>query len=254
MKKMNSGIGGFHPPLFGKMRMLMEEVKEGKGGGGGDDDDEVEDKKFEQRFNKLFHRAAKERDSRLTEKLTKSLTETLGGSVAKQLEDLKKMLTDDSDGDEKKEKSLKLSPEIEATIRQAQKDAEEAKSLAKKWQKDAEEASARSDRNEERSALVGKLSGKVKPALLDMVVDRLHAKHITRDPDTKKMLWKDGDEALPFDSGIDSWTKSDEAKEVAPPRDVRGGGGRGPDGSNNSQNGPLTMEGVGAIISGSIPR
>lgn len=218
-----------------------------------DEDENDDDKKFEERFNKLFHKASKDREARfekrITENLTKTLGETLGKSMTDKLEELRKVISDDGDGKPDDKKPGALSPEIEATIRQAQKDAADAKAESAKLKAAAEEANKKAERGEERQSLVSKLSGKIKPALFDMVIDNLHQKHVTRDPDTGKMLWKNSDdEFVPFEAGVDAWEKSDAAKELAPPRQAGGSGGGGPKGQG-SGTGQMTTESLGALIS-----
>lgn len=259
MKVRNSGSGAAHVSMFGRPTIFMNKAGEGGGGGGsggeggeGGDDDEA---KFGTMFNKFFHKAMGERDKRSESKLAK----TLEAFQAKMLEEVGKVFEthkgenkekEGEGGDKKKEE---LSPELRAQIKRAEDAAKEAKEKADKWEREAKAASEKQRKTEERNMLVSSLNGKVKPALLEMVVDQLHGRHIVRDEDSDKILWKTADgEFLPIKDGLDSWAKSDFAKEVAPPVQARGSGGRGGDGGHDTK-GPMTMEGLGAIIAGTIP-
>jgi hypothetical protein len=243
-------------------------------------DEDEDDKKFEERFNKLFHKAMGDRDKRSEKKLAK----TLDDFGTKLLEKITKKPegTSDEDPDEVDEdpdetppeptpkakkagrelaasKGAKLSQEQEARLKKAEKDASDAKARADKLEADKIKAENAALRSEERQKILSKVTGKVKPSLLDMVVDKLH-KSVIRDEETegKPMLYKTGkgDEALPFDDGIDAWLKSDEAKEVAPPKDVRGAGSRDPANGvlPGQKGGEITAEQVGQIVLASIPR
>lgn len=232
-----------------------------------EDEDEI-DEKFVKSFNKLFHKASAEREKRFKNSLVKDIGELVGSKLDEALGEklgtviegkLAEFLKDD-DGEQptkgEGEKSGKLSPEIEATIRQAQKDAADAKAGMEKAKAEAAAEKAKSRKAEEMSMLTQGLTGKVKPALLNMVASQLHGS-IVRDEDSDKVLWKNEEgEVLPFSDGLTAWLKSDAGKEVAPARPVGGTGGRSPDGGSpgKGQSGPLSPEDLSAIIAGSIPR
>ena len=249
MRNRVSGSGASHIGLFGRPTIFREDEKDKSGGGGEGGDDE---KKFGEMFNKFFHKAMGERDKRSESKMAK----TLESFQVKMLEEVGKLFEgkepkkEEGEGGEKKKDEL--SPETRAAIQRAERAAKEASDKADKWEREAKAASDKSRRNEERNLLVSSLNGKIKPALLDMVVDQLHGKHVTRDSDdADKILWKNADgEMLPFKDGLDIWAKSDFAKEVAPPVQARGSGGRGGEGGADSR-GPMTFEGLGNIIAGS---
>ena len=135
-------------------------------------------------------------------------------------------------------------------IAQARKEANEAKQLAEKHRQEAETERKRLAQTEERQALQSALNGKVKPALLDMVVHQLHQTRIQRDPESGAILWKDDDgDFVPYKDGIEAWSKSDAGKEVAPPIPAGGSGGRGPDGALRGS-GPMTLDVLGSIVGG----
>jgi len=261
--RINGGIGAYHIGLFGRPTIMLAKEGEGGGGGGGDDGgDDDDEQKFTERFNKLFHKAMGEREKRLETKIMKGLETTLGTKF----DEFKTMLAEsapkpkegegEGEGGKLRNKDGKfMPPEIAAEIAKAQKDAKEARDLAEKFKSEANAEKQRASKTEERQTLLTSLGGKVKPQLLDMVVDQLHGKNITRDPESQKILWKNEDgELLPLKDGIDAWAKSDFAKEVAPPRDARGSGGRGGSGDGVTGKGPMTADQLGALISGGGPR
>jgi len=216
-------------------------------------------------WNERFHKGSTEREKRFKTSLLKDVENLLETKFGTKFDELRQLLVDSPSGDdpnagrERDERpgTGKLSAEAEASIRQAKQDAKEAKQLADKWQAEATAEKVRASKNEERQALVSQLNGKVKPALLDMVVDQLHAKHLTRDQDSGAILWKDEDGAtLPLKEAIAAWSKSDVGKEFAPPRSVSGTGSRGPSGGGDdpaTRTGPMDMEKLGNIVLGSIP-
>jgi len=263
MRIKRNGSGAYHLGMFGRPRMLLQRAGEGGGSGGGEGgDDGDEDKAFTEKFNKLFHKAMGERDSRLEKKLMKNFETSLGAKLEEmttKLSETMQLKTKEGEpgeggSDKARGKDGKfMPPEMAAEIAKIKKDAQDAREMAEKFKKQAEDEKTARAKTEERQMLVTALSGKVKPSLIDMVVDQLHAKHVTRDPDTGKVLWKgDGDDVLPFTDGVVAWTKSDFGKEVAPPREARGSGGRGGQGDDGGQKGPMTYDQLGAIISGSI--
>src|SRR5579885_2960896 len=232
---------------------------------GDTDDENDDDKKFEERFNKLFHKASGEREKRFEKKLTENLTKTLGENLSKQFMEQFEQFTAKLSEKEPEKKpegekpagggTVKLSPEHEALLKQAQKDAQEAKAQADQFRKEKAEAEAKALRGEERQALVAGLNGKVKHKLFDMTVNQLHASNIVRDPESGKMLWKNGeDDVVPFEKGLEAWLKSDVAKELAPPREVGGSGGKGPAGGGSTDPNNFGPAALGNIILGSIPR
>jgi len=221
------------------------------GGGGAEDE--------EKKFNERFHKAATEREKRFKKELVKelgTLVETQFGSKFDELKSLISAAPEKKDDPDPAGGAGSLSKEAEAMIRQAQKDAKEAKQAAEKWQAEATAEKGRASKNEERQALMSQLTGKVKPALLDMVVDQLHAKHLMRDPDSGTILWKDEDgNTLPLKDAVTAWAKSDVGKEFTPPKEVRGTGSRGGSPEENASRIPGTMnpETLGSIVLGSIP-
>lgn len=224
-------------------------------GDDGDDDeggdDGEPDAKFVRMFNKLFHKASSERDKRTEKRLMEQFDKSLG----EKLEDLRSALIDTADDDEPKGGSgdgtkSGASPEMEARFRQMEKELKENKERAEKWEKSANEEKERNKRNEEIGQLTSMLNGSVKPALLEMIVEKLHSKNLTRDPESGTLLWKGQDgELLPLKDGIDSWKKSDMGKEVAPPKEVRGSGGSGGGAGGIVKPGEMTMDILGGIVS-----
>jgi hypothetical protein len=255
-----SGSGAAHVGMFGRSLIMMNKEGDPKPGGGGDPgeggDDGDSEKKFGEMFNKYFHKAMGEREKRLETKIMKGLETTLGSK----LEELKTLFASEKgekggeggDPGEGKKKD-ELSPETRAALQRAERDAMEAKEKAEKWEREAKSASEKARKNEERNLIASSLNGKVKPALLDMVVDQLHGKHVVRDEeDDTKILWKTADgELLPFKDGVETWAKSDFGKEVAPPVAARGSGGRG--GEGGARGGEMNAETLGGLISGMIP-
>lgn len=251
-----SGSGASHIGFFGRSTILMNK-EDDKGGGGGDDKGEEET--FDQKFNKLFHKAMGEREKRLEAKIMKGLESTL----ASKFDELKSLMAkpDDDDDDDKVESESKkksgdssgkaqLDPEIKAQIARAEQNAKEAKEAAAKWEKQAKEEKLQRARTEEMNELTQLLTGHVKPALLPMVVGQLHGR-IARDEETGKILFKgeDGD-ALPLKDGIDMWKKSDAGKEVAPPRNAGGSGGDGRGGNASRDPKNFGMEDLGDVVAG----
>lgn len=228
----------------------------GGGGGGAPADDEA-------KWNERFHKASTEREKRFKASLVKELGAMFESQFSGKFDEIRKLLVESEPpggkppgNDDKGGTGQKLSAEAEAMIRQAQRDAKEAKQLADKWQSEATAEKGRASKNEERQALMTQLNGKVKPALLDMVVDQLHARHLTRDPETGTILWKDDDgNTLPLKEAVTAWAKSDVGKEFTPPKEVRGTGSRGGSPEENASRIPGTMnaETLGGIVLGSIP-
>lgn len=227
------------------------------------DDDTEGEEIFLKLFNKHFHKAMGERDNRLLKKVTASMGELLDAKLGEALDSklnawLEESGNDDDArrGEEPSVGSGKLPPELEARMRASEKEAKEAKDIADKYKKQVEEAKAREKRNEELKMLSDAIAPSVKAKLLDMTVSDLHAKRLVRDEDTDKILWKnDEGELLPFKDGVAEWLKSDQAKELAPPRDVRGTGGRGPEGGGKGgKGGAFSLEDVGAAIINGLPR
>lgn len=230
--------------------------------------EDEEDEAFTEKFNKLFHKAMGEREKRFEAKLFKKLDEGLSAKI----DELKELLSIEEPGEgEEKQKptpgqqdptgqqtgTQKLSPEIEAQIKQAQKDAKEAKDRAEKWEKEAKLEREKALRNEETTTLTQLLTGRVKAPLLDVVVKDIHGKNVVRDPESNKILWKNEEgEHLPLDKGIAEWSKTDYAREVAPPRDARGSGSRGSDGRTpgSGKGGEVTLEDFGEALSNSMGR
>lgn len=224
--------------------------------------EEAESTKFEERFNAMFHKASTDREKRFK----KDLLKDLDTSMSTKLDELKELIAagakppgdppkpgDPKPGDPG-HGGAKLSAEAEALIRQAQKDATEAKTMAEKWKKDAEMEKSRGRAAEERQQLTTMLTGKVKPSMLEMVVDQMHSKNVIRDEETQAILWKGADgETLPLKDGVATWAKSDIGKEFAPPLDRKGNGSRSPgEGAGSVKPGEMTMDILGGIIEGSM--
>lgn len=267
MRTRVNGSGGYHIGFMGRPTIYMG-PNDGKGGGGGgggggnNDDDDDEDakfeKKFETSFNKFFHKAMGERDSRFEKKIMKNLDEKFGSKF----DELKSLLSsrddddDDDDGDtppKKKDVPAKdrtdLSPEARAEMQKAQQMAKEAKDKADKWEKEANAAKEKARKTEERNQLSTLLGGAVKPALLDMVIGQLHGRVVRDEEDEEKILFKQDDGTfVPLKDGIDSWKKSDAGKEVAPPRAAGGSGGSGPGGSPSRDPKNFSLDDLGALI------
>lgn len=244
-------------------RILMQRAGGAAGGNGGgdDDDDDADDPAFTARFNKLFHKAMGEREKRFETKILRSMDTMLGSKF----DDLRTVLIDSDTDDEPSDPaplplgsgggSDGMSPESRAELRQAQKDAKEAKEQSALFKKQFEDERAQRSKTEERAELVSMLSPHVRPKVLDMVVDQIHSKNIMREEDTNKILWRGEDgEMLPLKDGVATWAKSDVGKEFAPVVEARGRGGRGPEGGNGVTHTPgkMTIEQVGDIVTGSI--
>lgn len=213
------------------------------------------EKALEEKINKVVHKAMTERDDRLIKKLTgddSPIMKKLGDVLGPVAEFMKKAEEEKTKEPPKSEPG-KPSPEFEARFASLEKELKAQKEKTEKAEAAAKAERERSLRNEERTMLTQSLSGKVKPALMDMVAENLH-KNLTRDPDSGAVLWKDGDTTLPFKDGFESWTKSDYAKEVAPPREAGGSGGRGPTGGGPSSGGNFGIADLGAMISGGSGR
>jgi len=258
MKTKFTGPGAAHInwSMFGARGPMREGEDDKNGGGGGGVSDE--EKKFEERFNKLFHKASAEREKRLETKLSKTFEDKLGTSMTKFMDEMRTILMEEpaSKGDEKpaggEPGKQRLSPEEQAAIKKAAQEAAEAKKMAEEWKNKATQEEMRNKRNEERQQLQTLLNGKVKPSVMEMVLDQLHAKNVVRDEETGAILWKDTDGSLvPIKDGVVAWTKSDYGKEFAPPVNARGSGGRGGDGNIPVQPGSMTMEALSDIVAGS---
>lgn len=262
----SKSYGGYWTGGFMQKRVFMVGAGDGGGGGGGGAGGDKPEFLTEAKFNELFHKASTEREKRFEAKITKALGDTIGTK----LDEFRQLIVDSpadgggsggggggGGGNNQNRGDARMSPEVEAVVRQAQKDAKEANDRAKKWEAEAQAEKTRVTKNEERQAIQALLNGNVKPAMLDMLVDQMHSKNIERDPDTQTILWKDADGGkLPLKEGVASWLKSDIGKEFAPPRQAQGTGSRGNNGSvetNSLRSGPMDSEKLGAIVLGSIP-
>lgn len=259
--KTSNGTGAYHHGFFGRPTILMGPADKGGSGGGGDNDDDDDDgddgineEAFGKLFNKFFHKAFGEREKRFEQKVMKSLETTLStklDDIVSKISEAKPKNEGEPKGESKGEGGAKIPPEIQAQLAQMQKDLAATKELAEKHKREAEEQKAKSRRAEELNQLTTMLTGAVKPALLDMVVNQLHA-NITRDEESGAILWKGPDgELLPLKDGIEAWKKSDAGKEVAPPRQASGSGGQGGSGSVPTRPGDFTLEHLGNILTGS---
>lgn len=251
--------------LFLFPRILMQKAGDpnpgGGGGGDGGGDDTPIDPKLVGQINAIVHKALSEREKRFETKLTNLMNTAIGGKF----DEIRQLLVD-GDGDEEPkdpptgqqptpgQKHATLSPEQTAALKRAQQDAAEAKKKADEWENRAKQEAERNRKAEERQLLQSGLGGKVKQAFLDMTIDQLHAKNITRDEDTGAILWKDADGTLvPAKDGIAAWLKSDVGKEFIAPREARGSGGRGGE-DVPSRPGSMTMEGLGDIVNNAMAR
>lgn len=215
-----------------------------------------EDKKFiTDLINQVSHKAATEREKRFETRLTSiidekvaALEEATNTRYAEFLDELAKEGATDSPsstGDDD------IPDSVRAQMSEMRKLAEDAKAKADKWEKTAREKEAEALRAEEITALQAKLTGSVRPEVLDVFVAQLHGRHVVRDKaNPKVMLWKKDDgEMLPLEAGIKEWTESDAGKAVRPPVDASGSGGRGPSGAVLQTGGQVTIETLGAVLS-----
>jgi len=258
-----SGYGGYWTGGFMSKRIFMGPNDGGGGGGtGGDNGGSGEKPEYltVAQFNEMFHKASTEREKRFEQKLMGNLKTTMETTIGTKFDEIRQLIVEAPEDREDKSDhgggSGKMSPEIEAILRQTRAEAAEAKKMAEKWQNEATAEKQRMAKNEERQTIQGLLNGQVKPAMLEMLVDQMHSKHLTRDPESQTMLWKDSDGAtLPLKEGIAAWLKSDIGKEFAPPRQAQGTGSRGNNGADQStlRSGTMDMEKLGSIVLGSIP-
>lgn len=206
--------------------------------------------------NEIVHKAISARDKRLSDSVTKLVEDKIAG-VSKLLDERLPGRKDSSggEGDGGEKKKIEMPDEYKALVAKAQKDAADAKRLAEKHAAEAKEERDARSRQEEITTLTGLLTGSVKPPLFDMVVKDLHSTRIVRDKETGKILWRGDkdDELLPLKDGVEAWKKTDAGKEVAPPRDVSGSGGRGASVAGLAGGGAMTLETLGGILSG-VPR
>jgi hypothetical protein len=253
---MTSPPGGAHPTIALLNRSQMLRAPEGDPSGAGDGGAD-EEARVTAVVNKVVQKIFSEREKRLEKRISDAMNATLGTK----LDELRKALIEDTNAEPAPQPTGQngqppangagLSKEQLAEIAQARKDAAEAKASADKYRKEADDERKARSTAEERTALQAALGGLVKPALLDMVVDALH-KNVVRDPESNAILYKGADgELVPYRDGIGAWSKTDFGKEVAPPRELGGGGGRGP--GDGAGKGPFTLETLGGIIAGSIP-
>lgn len=228
-----------------------------------DDDTDDEDKKFELRFNKFFHKGMSERDGRLE----KSIARKFETMLASKFDELRTTLisTDEDPDPDVDEPGTpaggggaagggQMTPELRARLQRMEREAKEAKEIATRYQAEAAQERETRVRAEERQQLSSMLGPHVKPKMLEIAVDQLHARNLTRDEETGVVLWKSEDgTTLPLKDGISNWAKSDIGKEFAPPVEARSRGGRGPEGPNGIQPGKMTVEDLGSLVTGSIP-
>lgn len=255
-KNGNRGVGGYHVSVFGRPTFLMAPEK-GKGGGGGEDPGEDEDAlpKTKTELAALIADAVgKTVNSLVTDRLkrdaTKRATE-MDAAIAKALAAAGVKPTEDpgeggGEGDPAKVKqqppaggASKVPPEVEAALKSAQRIAAEAKKMAEDEKAARIKAERRAELDEAKSKLQAALVGKVRPEQIEDVVELLTPR-LTRDPESKKILWKgegynDAEGAdnsgavLTFEDGLKSWEEK-KGKHYAPAR-TAGGGGTGPAGN-----------------------
>ena len=222
-----------------------------------DDDDELEkeeQKEFEARFNKVFHKAAAAREA----KFKKDLVKDLDTSFSTKFEEFGKKIEETlakavpAEGTPKEGAAPagggKISPEIDAQLKQSMRDAKEAKEAMEKYRKEAEEARIKNQRGEERAELTKLLGPRVKPAMLDIAVDQLH-KNVVRDPESGAILYKNADgDHVKLDEAITTWAKSDVGKEFAPARPAGGTGGSGGRGDAPTKPGTMSADALADIV------
>jgi hypothetical protein len=220
----------------------------------------IDDDEFTTKFNELFHKASAERERRFMNTLDKHLDTKFESTFNTKFDELKRIIMED-DGEAPPAPApgqqsptggtAGMSPELQAQMKRIADDAKSAKETADKYKREAEAEKAQRARMEERQLIQGAIGPYVKPTLLDMVVSRIHEKHLIRDQeDPQKILWKNEDgEVLPFKDGAEFWRKSDFGKEVAPPKDARGSGSRSPDGADANK-GPVGLEDLGNALMG----
>lgn len=239
-----------------------------------DDDTNALDPDFVRNFNSLFHKASAEREKRSQ----KAYEAMLDGKLEKQFGELKSMLLKDDDDDvetpaddvetpdiapTRRQRSNgagnsnggngQLPPEVTLRLKNAERSAAEAREMAMTHKKEAEEERARNRRTQELQLIERTLAPHVKPSLLQMVTRKVHEENLLRDADDQeKFLWKGQDgELLPFKDGAEYWRKTEFGKEVAPPRDVRGSGGRGPgEGGSPGKPGSFGLAELGDAVMG----
>ncbi len=228
------GAGGAHTGLFGRPSILRAPEPAGGGGSGGGDDEGMPKTRAEwvKLIGEIVHGSIGEREKRATKATQKLIADTVAEAV-KGLAVKPEVEETDPNADPATPPAAKkgaLPPEFQAELSARDKKLQGfEKQLAESKAKEAA-AEKRAQAVEERNTLTSALTGKVKSALLDDVVDMLHSKRITRDPSTGKVLWKaDGDdEVLPIEEGVAGWLATPKGKEYVPAREAAGGGsGRG---------------------------
>jgi hypothetical protein len=257
--RISRSSGGNHTGLFGRPTIFMAPADPGGSGSKTPEELEADD---ERRWNERFHKGSVEREKRFEAKMMKTIEGVLESKYGAKFDELRQLLVESPEEPtgreperEREGGAAKLSSEAEASIRQARKEAAEAKAMSEKWQNEVTAERQKASKSEERQQLVSLLNGKIKPAQLDMVVDHLHSKNITRDSETGAILWKEADgTTLPLKEAVTNWTKSDVGKEFAPPRGAVGTGSRGPTPEENALRQPgMDAEKLASIVLGSIP-
>lgn len=278
-KQKFSGAGGAHVGLFGRPTMFREN-EDDKGGGGGDDD--KLDPKLERQLNKWFRTSGFSK--RIEDEVSKRVTKSVEDAFTKEDSPIMKAISgiaakrseggdpgDEGDPDGKgdrgpdgkfKPRGAKPDSEIMARLKAAEEKAQRAENKIKEADDRRIAAERKADMDEERSLLAKELASRVRPTMLDDVVELLHGKRVIRgepDKDGKRpILWKDDDgEALPFTEGVDKWSKSPRGKEYAAPVGSQGGGNGRPQIPNLGSGGKDAVASdadVGAIVGGALAR
>lgn len=191
---------------------------------GGEDDD----KKFTERFNRLFHAAMSEREKRSADKIKKDLDAQFEAFGGKMLDQFKALIPEPPKPEPQKPEPGKLPPEIEGRIKAAEKAAEKAAQAAAEEKAKREQAEQRARITEERQLLQAELAeAKVRPGVVGMAMNHLHAR-IVRD-EGGAVRWKGEDgELVDVKAGIKGYLETDEGRELLPARPAGGAGSGSP--------------------------
>lgn len=251
-----NGTGAAHINwgMFGARGPLLAPLGDGTGGSGeGDGDKPLTAEDVTKIVNEVAHKVFGEREKRMAKSMEKLMTENFT-KFQEGLPELLKGVAPAPAPDPKPEPGKgtppAISAELEARFTQQEKLIKDAQAKAAKMEKERDEERTARARTEERQVLQQELAGKVKPAVLEMVVRDLHGTSITRDPESGAILWKNGDELLPLKDGVAAWAKSDVGKEFAPPVNAGGSGSHGGTGGRQPGQGgvALTAEDVGNLL------
>jgi hypothetical protein len=242
----------------------------------GDDDEE---KKFTERFNKLFHAGMSERDKRDAPKRKKELDEALAAFATAQTDAMKNTIAEalkgfkpeppPEPGDDKGKKKNEGGgdPETKAALARMQKAIDEANAKNEALMKSIADEKAKADaadsraRKQEEMQLVTQLltEGKVRPNILRMAAEDIHKRFIAREKNEDgsygEIRWRGENDELvdPKDpkKGLPKYLATDEGKELLPAVNAGGGGTRKPGtGGGGSGGGEFGFEQLGNKILG----